>query len=87
MGFKPFMSFCVAGSVATLFLAACSDLSFRVAANPEASLTSPQGPNPTWDYENRINPAANLHTSGPYDLEDLYRDAEGFPLPGYWQIR
>jgi hypothetical protein len=87
MPMESFMSLCFAAGVAMLSLAACSDFAVRVASNPDASLTSPQGPDPTWDYENRINPSTNLRTSGPYDLEDLYRDAEGFPLPGYWQIR
>src|SRR5579872_6388470 len=78
MAMKSFISLCVAACTATLALAACSNLAVRVAANPDASLTSPQGvPDPTWDYENRINPATNLRTAGPYDLEDLYRDPEG----------
>lgn len=48
-----------------------------------------QGGAPTsvWDYQHAVNPATNVHTGGPYDREDLYRDAHGFPLPGDAQIR
>ena len=72
---------------AALPLTACTDYAFHVATYPEVSLTAPQGPTPTWDYENRVNPATNIRTSSPYDVEDLYRDKNGFALPGSLQIR
>lgn len=72
---------------ATLSLAACSDFAFHVATYPEGSTMAPQVPTPVWDYENMVNPATNIRTSGPYDVEDLYRDKNGFPLPGDGQIR
>ncbi len=81
------VSLCLPAFAAMLSLAACSDFAFRVATYPADSLTAPQGPNPTWDYENMVNPASNIRTSGPYDVEDLYRDKNGFPLPGDGQIR
>ena len=68
-------------------LAACGDFAFHVATYPEVALTAPQGPTPTWDYENRVNPASNIGTPSPYDVEDLYRDKNGFALPGSSQIR
>lgn len=78
---------CLIALAAALSLAACSDFAFHVATYPEGATTAPQGPTPVWDYENMVNPAANIRTSGPYDVEDLYRDKNGFPLPGNIQIR
>lgn len=69
-----------------LCLAACDDATFRVTASPQAT-QAVQAPDPTWDYENMINPATNIRTSSPYDFEDLYRDKNGFALPGDAQIR
>ena len=48
-----------------------------------------QAPAPTavWDYQHAVNPATNIRTTGPYDWEDLYRNSQGFPLPGDAQIR
>jgi hypothetical protein len=72
---------------AVVCLVACTDFAFHVATYPEDAIGAPQGPTPTWDYENTVNPATNIRTSGPYDIEDLYRDKNGFPLPGARQIR
>jgi hypothetical protein len=54
-----------------------------------AAAHADQTPAPTtvWDYQHAVNPATNVRTTGPYDLEDLYRNSEGFPLPGNAQIR
>jgi hypothetical protein len=46
-----------------------------------------QAPTSVWDYQHAVNPATNVHTTGPYDWEDFYRDAHGFPLPGDARIR
>ena len=72
---------------ATLSLTACNDFAFHVATYPEGIITALQSPTPVWDYENSINPGANIRIPGPYDIEDLYRDENGFPLPGALQIR
>ncbi len=39
-----------------------------------------------WDYDHSVNPTVNVGTTGPYDEEDLHRDATGRPLPGYAQM-
>jgi hypothetical protein len=78
---------CLIAFIAALSLPACSDVAFRVATSPKEAAEALQGPSPTWDYENMVNPATNIRTSSPYDLEDLYRDKNGFPLPGNLQIR
>lgn len=44
-------------------------------------------PSAVWDYQHAVNPSTNIRTTGPYDQEDLYRNSEGFPLPGDAQIR
>ena len=87
MKFKNLVPLCLIAMAAVLSLAACSDLAFRVATYPEGATQAPQGPNSVWDYDNNVNPATNIRTSGPYDLEDLYRDKNGFALPGDRQIR
>lgn len=46
-----------------------------------------QAPASVWDYQNAVNPATNVPTTGPYDWEDFYRDAHGFLLPGDAHIR
>ena len=33
-------------------------------------------------YNRNVNPQATVHSTGIYDQEDLYRDANGSPLPG-----
>ena len=33
-------------------------------------------------YNRNVNPIATVHSTGVYDQEDLYRDANGNPLPG-----
>lgn len=81
-----------AGSVAALaaacILVGCDGLQsgMQIGIYPDFGKAL-QHSSPTWDYDNRINPAANIRTSGPYDWEDLYRDPNGFPLPGTAQIR
>jgi hypothetical protein len=33
-------------------------------------------------YDHNVNPNATVHSTGIYDQSDLYRDANGNPLPG-----
>ena len=76
-------------AIGTVFsLSACDSAPgiARVAAYPDKGKQL-QSPSPLWDYQNKINPATNIRTSGPYDWEDLYRGPNGFPLPGAAQIR
>jgi hypothetical protein len=56
---------------------------FAAAAHAAASAV----PTTVWDYQHAVNPATNVATTGPYDLEDLYRGQNGFALPGDAQIR
>lgn len=61
----------------------CSLPLFAAAAHADQAST----PTAVWDYQHAVNPATNIRTTGPYDLEDLYRNSKGFPLPGDAQIR
>ncbi len=65
-------------------LALAFSLPFLVAV---AHADESQTPTSVWDYQHAVNPATNVHTTGPYDWEDLYRNAQGFPLPGDARIR
>lgn len=70
-------------------LALAVSFAFAVHANaqPVVSQGSTQTPTTVWDYDHGVNPSINVLTTGPYDQEDLYRGARGFPLPGDAQIR
>jgi TolA-binding protein len=67
----------------TLALGLSAGLATIASADPIAA--APQQQTQTdavWDYNHNVNPEATVHSTGPYDQEDLYRGANGNPLPG-----
>ena len=69
-------------NIFTLVFASCLPL-FATAAHADQTPVPPT----VLDYQHAVNPGTNIRTTGVYDLEDLYRNSEGFPLPGTAQIR
>jgi hypothetical protein len=65
------------GLSAGLTAAALAD---ELATQPSASQTAQEAYSA---YKSNTNPANSVHTTGPYDQEDLYVGRHGFPLEGW----